>query len=72
MHDSDPKRDLPAWLLALLVLTTARVAGGVNALAKDPEKPKITVETKTQEVSIGGSAMLELKVEGSPKPEIAW
>lgn len=46
--------------------------GGVNALQREPEKPKITVETKEQEVSIGGSAMLELKVEGSPKPEVAW
>lgn len=56
----------------LTVRTRLCASGGVNALNKEPEKPKITVETKTQEVSIGGSAMLELKVEGCPKPEIAW
>jgi len=46
--------------------------GGVNALNREPEKPKIIVDTKTQEVSVGGSAMLELKVTGCPKPDVAW
>ncbi|XP_021942929.1 obscurin isoform X5 [Zootermopsis nevadensis] len=48
------------------------VQGSVNQLAREPEVPKISTESKTTEVGIGGSAMLELKVEGYPKPDIKW
>jgi hypothetical protein len=41
-------------------------------LAREPEVPKIKTESKTTEVSIGGSAMMELKVEGYPKPDVKW
>jgi hypothetical protein len=46
--------------------------GSVNQLAREPEVPKISAESKTTEVGIGGSAMLELKVEGYPKPDVKW
>ncbi|RZF43883.1 hypothetical protein LSTR_LSTR007219 [Laodelphax striatellus] len=48
------------------------VKGAINQLMREPLKPKIITEIKTQEASIGGSAMLELKIEGYPKPEIMW
>jgi hypothetical protein len=48
------------------------IAGSVNQLAREPEAPKINTESKTTEVGIGGSAMLELKVEGYPKPDVKW
>ncbi|XP_075215546.1 obscurin isoform X5 [Lycorma delicatula] len=48
------------------------VQGSINQLLKEPEKPKITTEIKKQEASIGGSAMLELKIEGFPKPQVQW
>ncbi|XP_071443882.1 protein Obscurin isoform X3 [Hetaerina americana] len=48
------------------------VKGAVQQLMKEPEKPKITTEIKTTEVNVGGSAMLELKASGYPKPEVKW
>ncbi|XP_033609355.1 obscurin isoform X4 [Cryptotermes secundus] len=48
------------------------VQGSVNQLAREPEVPKISTESKSTEVGLGGSAMLELKVEGYPKPDIKW
>ncbi|XP_014485518.1 PREDICTED: muscle M-line assembly protein unc-89-like isoform X3 [Dinoponera quadriceps] len=48
------------------------VQGAVNQLLKDPEKPKLQTDSKQSEVSIGGSAMLDLQVKGFPKPDIKW
>ncbi|XP_069669104.1 obscurin isoform X4 [Periplaneta americana] len=48
------------------------VQGSVNQLAREPEIPKISAESKSTEVNVGGSAMLELKVQGYPKPEVKW
>uniref|UniRef100_A0A1B6FN80 Obscurin n=1 Tax=Cuerna arida TaxID=1464854 RepID=A0A1B6FN80_9HEMI len=48
------------------------VQGSVNQLMREPQKPKLTTEVKTQQTSVGGTAMLELKVEGFPKPEVKW
>ncbi|XP_025153244.1 obscurin isoform X6 [Harpegnathos saltator] len=48
------------------------VQGAVNQLVKDPEKPKLQTESKQSEVSVGGSAMLDLQVKGYPKPDIKW
>ncbi|XP_066587325.1 obscurin isoform X2 [Prorops nasuta] len=48
------------------------VQGAVNQLAKDPEKPKLESESRTSEVNVGGSAMLDLQVKGYPKPDIKW
>jgi hypothetical protein len=44
----------------------------VKQLQKEPEKPSIVTESKTAEANIGGSAMLELKVKGYPKPDVQW
>lgn len=44
----------------------------MNQLLKDPERPKLQTESKQSEVSIGGSAMLDLQVKGYPKPDIKW
>ncbi|XP_046661147.1 obscurin-like isoform X1 [Homalodisca vitripennis] len=48
------------------------VQGSVNQLMREPQKPKLTTEVKKQQTSVGGTAMLELKVEGFPKPEVKW
>ncbi|XP_066993450.2 obscurin isoform X6 [Anabrus simplex] len=48
------------------------VQGSINQLQREPEKPKIVAETTATEVSIGGSAMMELKVGGFPRPDIKW
>ncbi|XP_047356866.1 obscurin isoform X6 [Vespa velutina] len=48
------------------------VQGAVNQLLRDPEKPKLESESKQSEVSVGGSAMLDLQVKGYPKPDITW
>nr|CAD7588173.1 unnamed protein product [Timema genevievae] len=48
------------------------VQGSINQLQREPVPPKVVVETEATEVSIGGSAMLELKVQGYPKPEVKW
>nr|CAD7572365.1 unnamed protein product [Timema californicum] len=48
------------------------VQGSINQLQREPVAPKVMVETEATEVSIGGSAMLELKVQGYPKPEVKW
>ncbi|XP_046622205.1 obscurin isoform X7 [Neodiprion virginianus] len=48
------------------------VQGSVNQLAKNPAKPKLETEFKQSEVNAGGSAMLDLQVQGFPKPEIKW
>lgn len=44
----------------------------MNQLAREPEKPKLTTESKDSEVNIGGSAMLEAKILGFPKPDVKW
>nr|XP_046471274.1 obscurin isoform X8 [Neodiprion pinetum] len=48
------------------------VQGSVNQLAKNPAKPKLETEFKQSEVNAGGSAMLDLQVQGFPKPQIKW
>jgi hypothetical protein len=48
------------------------VQGAVNQLAREPEKPSLVIEYKEAFCTIGGSAMLELKCLGFPKPEIVW
>ncbi|XP_046395296.1 obscurin isoform X2 [Ischnura elegans] len=48
------------------------VKGSVKQLMREPEMPKISTEMKTTEVNVGGSAMLELKASGYPKPEVKW
>jgi hypothetical protein len=58
--------------LCQLTSRSLLILGSVNQLAREPEIPKISTESKTAEVGIGGSAMLELRVEGYPKPDIKW
>jgi hypothetical protein len=48
------------------------VQGAVHQLLREPEAPTILAELTDTEVSVGGSAMLELKVKGFPKPEVTW
>ena len=44
----------------------------MKQLLRDPEAPKIAANLTDTEVSLGGSAMLDLKVTGYPKPNITW
>lgn len=46
--------------------------GTVSQLARDPEKPTLSTEARISEASIGGTAMLEAKVLGFPKPDVRW
>lgn len=48
------------------------VQGAVKQLVKDPEKPKLESEERKSEVTAGGSAMLDLRIKGYPKPDIKW
>ncbi|XP_011305282.1 muscle M-line assembly protein unc-89 isoform X2 [Fopius arisanus] len=48
------------------------VQGNVNQLLKEPTKPVLDNESRTSEVNVGGSAMLDLQVKGFPKPQITW
>ncbi|KAG1714523.1 Muscle M-line assembly protein unc-89 [Nymphon striatum] len=48
------------------------VQGEANRLMKEPVPPTIIADLTDMEVSIGGSAMLELKISGYPKPQITW
>jgi hypothetical protein len=48
------------------------VQGTVNELAKEPCKPHLFIDTKEALANVGSSAMLELKVDGFPKPDIQW
>ncbi|XP_050698180.1 obscurin-like isoform X5 [Eriocheir sinensis] len=48
------------------------VEGSINRLLRDPEPPSIKEEMTDTTVSIGGSAMLECKIGGYPKPELKW
>ncbi|XP_040572571.1 protein Obscurin [Lepeophtheirus salmonis] len=48
------------------------VEGGVSQLLKEPEKPKILTGLGDADSSVGGSAMLELKMRGYPRPSIKW
>lgn len=48
------------------------VQGAVKQLVKDPEKPKLESEERRSEVTAGGSAMLDLRIKGYPKPDIKW
>lgn len=44
----------------------------MHQLLREPEAPVIVAELTDTEVSCGGSAMLELKVRGFPKPQVVW
>jgi len=48
------------------------VEGGVTQLLKEPEPPKILAALGDTDTSAGGSAMLELKMRGYPRPNIRW
>jgi len=48
------------------------VEGAVSQLLKKPEKPAILSPMTGAESSPGGSAMLELKMKGYPRPNIKW
>jgi hypothetical protein len=48
------------------------VEGSVSQLLKKPEKPGILSPLTGAESSPGGSAMLELKMKGYPRPNIRW
>lgn len=48
------------------------VEGGVTQLLKEPEPPKILAALGDTDTSVGGSAMLELKMRGYPRPNIKW
>ncbi|XP_051165305.1 obscurin isoform X5 [Leptopilina boulardi] len=48
------------------------VQGTVRQLLKEPAKPALQSESRHSEVSVGGSAMLDLQVKGYPKPDIKW
>lgn len=48
------------------------VQGAVHHLLREPEAPTITMDLTDTEVSCGGSAMLELKFKGFPKPKMVW
>ena len=41
-------------------------------MLKAPEPPKILAQLTSAETSPGGSAMMELKMKGSPRPNIRW
>jgi len=48
------------------------VEGGVQQLLKAPEPPKILAALGDTDTSAGGSAMLEFKMRGYPRPNIKW
>ena len=48
------------------------VEGGVTQLLKEPEPPKILAALSDVDSSVGGSAMLELKMRGYPRPKVDW
>ncbi|CAG0879560.1 unnamed protein product [Cyprideis torosa] len=48
------------------------VQGAVHHLLREPVPPEILLHLTDTEVSTGGSAMLELKVTGYPKPDCSW
>ena len=51
---------------------TQTIAGAINQLLREPEPPTVLMDLTDTEVSCGGSAMLELKVKGYPKPSVVW
>jgi len=48
------------------------VEGTVSQMLKAPEPPKILAQLTSAESSPGGSAMMELKMKGYPRPNIRW
>lgn len=54
------------------ILNTYCFAGSINRLQRDPEPPNFKEELTDTQVNVGGSAMLECKIGGYPKPELAW
>lgn len=48
------------------------ILGGINQLLRDPEPPAFAMDLTDTEVSQGGSAMLDLKITGYPKPQVKW
>lgn len=48
------------------------MTGESHQMHREPVPPTIIADLTDTEVSIGGSAMLELKISGYPKPQITW
>jgi len=48
------------------------VEGTVSQMLKNPEPPKILAQLTAAETSAGGTAMMELKMKGYPRPNIKW
>ena len=44
----------------------------MHHLLREPEPPSFTMDLTDTEVSCGGSAMMELKCKGFPKPKMVW
>lgn len=48
------------------------VQGSVQTLHREPEKPTLIVEQKITSAHAGGTAILDLKCKGFPKPAVLW
>ncbi|XP_042877694.1 obscurin-like isoform X2 [Penaeus japonicus] len=48
------------------------VEGSINRLQRDPEPPNFKEELADTQVNVGGSAMLECRIGGYPKPDLEW
>lgn len=49
------------------------IAGVLNPLSREPEKPSFSEEIKSEiETEVGKSAKLEAKVLGFPRPDVKW
>lgn len=48
------------------------VQGAIQTLAREPEKPSLTMEVKEAITSVGSTCILELQCKGFPKPEVQW
>ncbi|XP_063239264.1 obscurin-like [Bacillus rossius redtenbacheri] len=55
----------------ILCNTELVVSGALDHLRK-PEPPIVTVDTRPTEVSLGDTAVFELRVQGHPRPDIKW
>jgi len=48
------------------------ILGTVSQLSREPAKPTLTTEFQISEASLGGTAMLEAKCLGFPRPDVQW
>lgn len=48
------------------------VQGAIQTLHREPEQPKIIIEHREANTSLGGSAILEMQCKGFPKPAVQW